>query len=44
MQNDDDAPEVSLVAAESLDTTLRYKPYRHHDFIITEAFFQTKGL
>ena len=37
--NDDIAPEVHWVAAESLDSALRYMQHRFDDFMITEARF-----
>jgi len=37
--NDDNAPEVHWVAAESLDAALRYMRQRNDDFTITEARF-----
>ena len=39
ISNDDHAPEVHWVAAESLDAALRYMRQRNDDFIITEARF-----
>ena len=36
---DDNAPQVNWVAAESLDTALRYMRKRHDDFTITEVRF-----
>jgi hypothetical protein len=37
--NDDHAPEVHWVAAESLDAALLYLRQRHDEFTITEARF-----
>jgi len=37
--NDDNAPDVHWVAAESLDAALRYMRQRNDDFTITEARF-----
>ena len=37
--NDDSAPQVHWVAAESLDKALRYMRLRHGDSMITEARF-----
>jgi len=37
--NDDDAPGMHWVAAESLDAALLYIRQRHDDFTITEARF-----
>jgi hypothetical protein len=37
--NDDSAPEVHWVAAESLDAALRYMLQRNDDFTIMEARF-----
>jgi len=39
MLNDNNAPEVRWVAAESLDAALRYMRQRHDDFTIMEARF-----
>src|SRR5580692_12700656 len=39
LDNDDNAPEVHWVAAESLDAALRYMRQRNDDFTITEARF-----
>jgi hypothetical protein len=39
MVNDDHAPEVHCVAAESLDAALRYMRQRFDDFTVTEARF-----
>ena len=39
MPNDDSAPAVQWVAAESLDAALRYMRRRNDDFTITEARF-----
>src|SRR5580692_12776330 len=37
--NDDSAPEIHWVAAESLEAALRYMRRRYDDFIIVEARF-----
>jgi hypothetical protein len=37
--DENDAPEVHWVAAESLEAALRYIRQRYHDFVITEARF-----
>jgi hypothetical protein len=37
--NDDHAPDVHWVAAESLDAAFRYMRQRNDDFTITEARF-----
>jgi hypothetical protein len=37
--DENDAPEVYWVAAESLDAALRYMRQRYDDFVITEARF-----
>ena len=37
--NDENAPEVHFVAAESLDAALSYMRQSHDDFTITEARF-----
>jgi hypothetical protein len=37
--NDEHAPEVHWVAAESLDAALLYLRRRHDDFVIREARF-----
>jgi hypothetical protein len=36
---ENDAPELHWVAAESLDAALQYMRQRHADFVITEARF-----
>jgi hypothetical protein len=37
--DENDAPEVHWVAAESLETALRFMRERHDDFVITKARF-----
>ena len=39
IHNDDSAPQVHWVAAESIEAAVCYMRQRHDDFIITEARF-----